>query len=468
MGFKNFIRPLLPPTSRAFLNQTNLLLERLDAATERLRDLSEKTAHLEETNNQMLRRIHGLEEQNRRLSDQLRRTVGRKMRYSNLEYASKLGAGNTPDILLAGWYGAENFGDELMLSALVESFPKEARSRIAVLLWDNYTYPTDLIDPRVTILHYPCSTWELDQLANHFTTLVWGGGAILDDTQYDENPDNYNTGNLFIRLSKRMLVRGGRVFCLGLSTNDLFNNQEYIRELDSIVSDCELFSLRDPNSLGVLSRSGIDTSRVELCQDLAFASTTLSELPRNTTSFRDNPTRVAVVPLSIPGMSDHYIGVLNTLTQDQGAGSPYEVSLVPFLNDAGGHDARYCDALLTRLDFPERIRVTDFARTPKDLHLETYDLVIAYKYHAALIALSQGTPTLCIFDEHHPHYRNKMTYLAYLFAWEDFLSPASEFSKHVLSSVDTALSSTQRPSDCTEVMDYQKSWLADACRRIFD
>ena len=141
------------------------------------------------------------------------------LRYVNMEYFAKL-AQSSADILVAGWYGAENFGDELMLRTLLDYFPQDSLNRVAVLLWDNFYYPADLLDSRVTILHYPRSTWELQQLADHFSVLVWGGGAIIDDKQFDDDPNNTKTGNLFIRLSKLMLARGKSVYSLALSTND--------------------------------------------------------------------------------------------------------------------------------------------------------------------------------------------------------------------------------------------------------
>lgn len=46
MGLKDFIRPLLPPTSRAFLNQTNRLLEKSDETTGLLRSMNERLCSL--------------------------------------------------------------------------------------------------------------------------------------------------------------------------------------------------------------------------------------------------------------------------------------------------------------------------------------------------------------------------------------------------------------------------------------
>ena len=88
-------------------------------------------------------------------------------------------------VLLAGWYGADNFGDELMLKSVLAHIPDRMLSNVAVLLWDNDTYDRLSIDPRVNVVHYPKSVNQLESYVCRFDAVVWGGGAILDDRQFD-------------------------------------------------------------------------------------------------------------------------------------------------------------------------------------------------------------------------------------------------------------------------------------------
>lgn len=110
-------------------------------------------------------------------------------------------------ILVAGWYGAENLGDELMMRTVIEHIPAHRLSDTWVLLWDNFEYPRMSLDPRVHVIHCPRSLWELQWYADAFDVLVWGGGAIIDDEQFSNDSFNINTGNLFIHLSSLMLAR---------------------------------------------------------------------------------------------------------------------------------------------------------------------------------------------------------------------------------------------------------------------
>lgn len=88
----------------------------------------------------------------------------RAQRYANAEYlrlAQDRTSSGEKRILVAGWYGAGNLGDELILRALLSHLPEKAPGRTTVLLWDNPTYERLSLDLRVNTIHYPTTTWQL-------------------------------------------------------------------------------------------------------------------------------------------------------------------------------------------------------------------------------------------------------------------------------------------------------------------
>lgn len=104
----------------------------------------------------------------------------RAQRYANAEYlrlAQDRTSSGEKRILVAGWYGAGNLGDELILRAVLSQLPEKAPGRTTVLLWDNPTYERLSLDLRVNTIHYPTTTWQLETLANAFDIVVLGGGA---------------------------------------------------------------------------------------------------------------------------------------------------------------------------------------------------------------------------------------------------------------------------------------------------
>lgn len=478
MNLKDILRPILPPTSRAFEAQSDILAKRLDSLSSQIttiprqiEDISDRLIQLESEQypkilEKLSNRLTKLESENVALREQVTR-LSHHAKYYNYEYVSKLIPQESVKVLLAGWYGAENFGDELMLRTILDFLPKDILPQTAVLLWDNYSYPRDAIDPCVTLIHYPQSTWQLDQLARQFDVLVWGGGAIIDDRQYNEDPSNTSTGNLFIRLSKSMIALGKSVYCLGLSSNDSISNMDYARELDLIVNCSKLFSLRDPYSLQTLRSSGIRTEKVVLCEDLVFANDALRQLPKHPNAGGDTGSlRIAFVPLTTESQFNHYVGILNRVIREiEASGHAYEISIIPFYNEEG-HDSIYCQSLLSAIENSASVHVEPYAANIKDLRFNSYDLVIAYKYHAALISLVQETPTICVVDSNHPHYLNKMRHLTSLFSVGDALTPQSDFDEAPFEHVKMGLESGSRPAPCLSIIEGQQRWLLQTCLNI--
>ena len=61
---------------------------------------------------------------------------------------------------------------------------------------------------------------------------------------------------------------------------------------------------------------------------------------------------------------------------------------------------------------PELCHTRSYVRDVHSFKLNEYSAVISSKYHAALIGFVQNTPTLCVYDQDYPHYKNKMKCLA--------------------------------------------------------
>ena len=85
-----------------------------------------------------------------------------------------------------GFYGAPNLGDELMLETLLQYFPSFKDVDLTIMLSDNPVYDIGSY-PAVNFIHYPKTRYDFNYLAQYFDTLVFGGGAIIDDRFFDNN-----------------------------------------------------------------------------------------------------------------------------------------------------------------------------------------------------------------------------------------------------------------------------------------
>ncbi len=391
---------------------------------------------LEEMRDTFDRRLSSLEEEfGRRVSFleaetmRARRTALMAAELQGFEAALRGVAGKR--ILIAGWYGADNLGDELMLRAVLEHLPQGALSRTAVLLWDNSTYDRMTLDARIHAVHYPATTRELDALVSHFDVVVWGGGAILDDKQFNNDVNNFNTGNLFIRINDLMLGRGKQVYCLGLSANETITDQRYLSKLRFIVEKASHFSLRDKKSAKLLASLGMPEDKLSTCEDLVFSMRSLRDVAKMPD---EEFYTLGLVPFYADGLLDTYANVVRQSVSAAGAVAKdkrLRVMLIPFLNE-GGFDERM-NAELKRLVESRvtgcEVELATYEPNPAASPICKCDSVVCYKYHAALIACCAGVPCLMVSRSEHAHYANKMAHLAELAGIEYAQVPSAGFEE---------------------------------------
>lgn len=422
MGIKSDVRAVLPTTTRNFEDRVSELAERIDAAGRDARELHDETRQEIQSIRALFDPIHvSFREVHDRFSSL--EAVRDKPRYCNLEYLSLNREYTDRRILLAGWYGASNCGDELMMHTMLQHFAGKG-VRVSVLLWDDPDYDFSRLPACADQIHYPTSIWELRQLAEYFDALVWGGGAIIDERQFSHDPKNINTGNLLIWLSEEMIKRDKDVYAVGLSANEsLQADTEFAHRLSRIVSACSHVSLRDQYSLDTLAAAGVDTAHVELCEDIVFGNRFIG------TRFHGVSTgcRVVGVVLMTGDVTNehnrHVLPRIISMARDR-YGSSCRVKLIPFYN-YWKFDTSLLGELCDELGVSDCVEIARYTDDLKEIGLLDCDVVVAYRYHACLVAAAAGIPTLFMCVDDHPHYRNKMRRIAEVFDMSENLLMAS-------------------------------------------
>ena len=368
-------------------------------------------------------------------------------------------------ILVAGWYGADNLGDELMLRAVLNHLPEEALDRTAVLLWDNSTYDRLSLDPRIHAIHYPASTRELDALVDHFDVVVWGGGAILDDAQFNDDANNFNTGNLFIRINELMIGRGKQVYCLGLSANEQVSGKRYIEHLKHIARHAAHFSLRDSRSIETLARCGISKQLLHACEDLVFSFDMQDRSDHAKTDgytigfiLFHGDTPLETYARMIAGVVD----AAKTVVE----GKTTEVLLIPFLNEGHFDDRMNAELKGLLANLNADVDLADYTLDVSSSPIRRCDAVVCYKYHAALIACSYGIPCLIASRGENAHYANKMTHLAHLAGIEDCLHSAENFNANSAAIFADFLELQSLPAIDANVHQNATKYLTEICDKI--
>ena len=167
-------------------------------------------------------------------------------------------------VLLLGWYGANNLGDEIMLSVMLEQLCKSEDYEVAVIIDKSERYCVKRKE-QVAYYYAPCKVETLDELADYFDILIVGGGAHVDD--YNSSSLDF-VPYLAVQLSMRFIKNGKESRWISVSSNSEITNKKYIEQLNYIIQNSTHFSVRDPHSLNCLKSSGINVKPILLEEDL--------------------------------------------------------------------------------------------------------------------------------------------------------------------------------------------------------
>lgn len=339
----------------------------------------------------------------------------KQFEYINTELF-KLKPVNKCKILLVGFYGAPNTGDELMLQALLNILDCE-KNDVTVMLSDNPYYQT-IKKYHVNYIHYPKTNLDLDTIAQYFDKIIFGGGAILDDFEYDKNyAYKYNVANILMDLSIKAIYEKKELYCIGLSSNSSLTNLKYIRDLEFIIKNSTHFSLRDNFSKKTLIDANVEGSNnIEVINDIAYA------LP----NFKHNIDKSSLnIGLVLIGFAD--INKLLTIIQDCDNfikdlynHKDVKITLIPFYDYNNSDLVEYNRIISqTKLNCPFEILQYEHEYEKIMNQINTCDILVCMRYHSSLLALKSGIPSVHIVYDIHRHYENKMNDLKSKYGYDN-------------------------------------------------
>ena len=164
------------------------------------------------------------------------------------------------NILVSGYYGYSNAGDEAILEALNQSVRRTCPGTVLTVLSG---------DPALTEATYGCravprfSPWKLYRAVKNCDALISGGGSLLQDATSTRSLLYYL---LVIRLAER---RGKKVFLLanGIGPVRRPGNRRLVARA---VREAGYITLRDPESAAELGSMGVDRSDLAVTADPVY------------------------------------------------------------------------------------------------------------------------------------------------------------------------------------------------------
>ena len=341
--------------------------------------------------------------------------IQRKLQYTNFELENlSSGQKDGKNILLVGYYGATNLGDELMLETICSSFMHNGRANITVLLDDN-----DQLDvpyyKEYSYIHLPITVHELVMMESRFDMVLIGGGAVLEDTNYELKDGRYSLGRFVVDICIRFIQAKKPALIYAVSAANDITNNEYINKLAYVVKNAEYFSCRDPYSIDFLRKIGIDTENIRLVEDVVLANSKLEKFTKKQQN-KSGKKEIGVVFIyndsqlkNLSILKDFLVYLMKIL--DDHFETKYKLKLIPFFTH-DKYDEMCCRNIISEYG-DEKFEYVDMKQDYEAfLHVcENLDYAISMRYHATLLFNVLGIPTLDIMWDTHHHYEFKVNYI---------------------------------------------------------
>ncbi len=348
-----------------------------------------------------------------KMSEEYEKVI-KNFNYVNLEtlQLNNLNSTGKQKLLICGFYGAINLGDELMLEILLKEIEKTNAFDVTIMLCDNQ-YIDITRYGKYNFIHYPLNIVDLNNIANYYDCLLFGGGAHIDDYGYDDDK-HLSLGRILTDLTMRFIVFNKKTALYGLSSNSELTNIEYINKLKYIVDNCTYFSIRDTYSIDVLKKNGIDTDKIILVDDIVFASKYKSIKQAK------KELRIGIVFIcneENKNKNEEYI--LTLISYLNKKGEKYFIDLIPFYDYMDNDHNHYLE-LMKKVQ-EKNVNIRSMPKDMEDLQIafNENDYIISMRYHATLIANLMNKKVLNIIYNKHRHYDNKMKYLYEKYIFED-------------------------------------------------
>ena len=273
-------------------------------------------------------------------------------------------------ILISGYYGFDNFGDEAILAILLN---KLKDCDVTVLT----------ADPRKTFDTYGVHTvytFSLDHVLKEIAycdVLISGGGSLLQNATSSKSLWFYSSIIQFAQLMKKEVV----IFAQGIGPINGWFSKNLVKNL---LKKCKYISVRDENSFNLLKKWKIKNANL-VCDPLYGLEVSQ---PERTSKIGiqlrrfDTLTDELFDKIVYQVKSRYYNREIELLSlQDEMDAGISQV----FINKLKHVDPNIKVKLVTKLNNEQIIK-----------HISEYDCLIGMRFHACLVALKYGVKTLAI------------------------------------------------------------------------
>ena len=302
-----------------------------------------------------------------------------------------------PLMLVCGYYGKMNFGDELILESIIQHFPNH---RIVVA-----SYDVGLTQALHEIESVPYGSTGFDQALSLASCVIIGGGGLFHDQGLLEN----KTISLYCEIIRKVSTAKKKVFLVGVGVDTIVlpENQRIITETFFL---CDGVFVRDDASKEHLLACGVSDDSVHVVPDLVFdldiaalSESVNAEQETEAGTKTGSGARVTLTPrIGLNLCLPVYNSKVDLL-------SHVDTVLIPFLKKYSGiHEFVFIPFALGDRDYIAyleektgvKLSVFTFTASTRKAYFEQYiyalsqcDTLIGSRYHFLLMGMLLGKPT---------------------------------------------------------------------------
>lgn len=306
-------------------------------------------------------------------------------------------------IFLYGYYGFNNFGDDLILRSLVENIMSYGKTEFLVrslnkgpYLGENVVYTkVDKIIANSKVNRAYRLVKYLKKILLYIKKtdfVIVGGGTLIHD-----NKSRWSLLIMFLLvISSKILFK--RIFFVGVGISDLKYKSSYIM-LNLITKLSSGFYIRDIEAEKILRKANVVEKRFQLTADLAYS---LKHLKKKSDKTGDNKRiNIGIIMVDnafynkkIQGAIIEYVALLKNINYE------FEVHFIPFHEmsadcDNTINDSKVMIKIKQELS-EENIIIEEQIGEKFDKVYESLDLVIGMRFHSLVLAAIYEIPFIGI------------------------------------------------------------------------
>ena len=164
------------------------------------------------------------------------------------------------DIMISGYYGFGNSGDDSILYAIVKEL-KSLRPDIKIVTLSNTPKETAKLYSIESIHRF--NLFSIIRRMRHTKLLISGGGSLIQDVTSTKSLSYYL---LIIRIASML---GKKIMLYANGIGPVSNSSNFAR-IRKVLSHADLITLREPSSVEELVRFGVEGPKVMVTADPAF------------------------------------------------------------------------------------------------------------------------------------------------------------------------------------------------------